>query len=445
MADPARGGRRSLPARLFTRGSWPESNRIITILHKETVGGAILLAAAAIALIWANSPWAASYHALTNFRVGSDDFGLHLNLSLGGWAADGLLAIFFFVVGLELKREFVAGDLRDPARAALPIAAAVGGMAVPALIFVAFTIGGPDGAVSGWAIPTATDIAFAVAVLAVISTHLPVALRTFLLTLAVVDDLLAITVIAVFYTTKINLGALLLALVPLAAFAILVQRRISSWWLLIPLAALTWAFVHESGVHATVAGVLLGFTVPVLGSATTGEGLAERFEHVMRPISAGFAVPVFAFFAAGVGFGGYDGFVTALRDPIALGIIAGLVVGKTIGIFGTTRLIAAVTRASLDASLRWIDVLGVSMLAGIGFTVSLLIGDLAFGSDPSRLAVMKVAVLTGSMLAALLAGVLLRIRNRHYRAIFELETADPDCDGVPDVYLTGQEPPGNGR
>jgi NhaA family Na+:H+ antiporter len=434
-----------LPARLFTRGSWPESNRIITILHKETVGGAILLAAAAIALIWANSPWAASYHALTNFRVGSDDFGLHLNLSLGGWAADGLLAIFFFVVGLELKREFVAGDLRDPARAALPIAAAVGGMAVPALIFVAFNIGGPDGAVSGWAIPTATDIAFAVAVLAVISTHLPVALRTFLLTLAVVDDLLAITVIAVFYTTKINLGALLLALVPLAAFAILVQRRISSWWLLIPLAALTWALVHESGVHATVAGVLLGFTVPVLGSATRGEGLAERFEHAMRPISAGFAVPVFAFFAAGVGFGGYDGFVTALRDPIALGIIAGLVVGKTIGIFGTTRLIAAVTRASLDASLRWIDVLGVSMLAGIGFTVSLLIGDLAFGPDPSRLAVMKVAVLTGSVLAALLAGVLLRIRNRHYRAIFELETADPDCDGVPDVYLTGQEPPGNGR
>jgi len=445
VADPARGGRRSLPARLFTRGSWPESHRIITILHKETVGGAILLAAAAIALIWANSTWAASYHALTNFRVGSDDFGLHLNLSLGGWAADGLLAIFFFVVGLELKREFVAGDLRDPARAALPIAAAVGGMAVPALIFVAFTIGGPDGAVSGWAIPTATDIAFAVAVLAVISTHLPVALRTFLLTLAVVDDLLAITVIAVFYTTKINLGALLLALVPLAAFAFLVQRRISSWWLLIPLAALAWAFVHESGVHATVAGVLLGFTVPVLGSATRGEGLAERFEHAMRPISAGFAVPVFAFFAAGVGFGGYDGFVTALRDPIALGIIAGLVVGKTIGIFGTTRLIAAVTRASLDASLRWIDVLGVSMLAGIGFTVSLLIGDLAFGPDPSRLAVMKVAVLTGSVLAALLAGVLLRIRNRHYRAIFELETADPDCDGVPDVYLSGQEPPGNDR
>jgi len=439
--DPEPRSRRSLDL-LFARGSWPETHRIIGILHKETVGGAILLAAAAIALIWANSPWASSYHALTNFRVGSDDFGLHLNLSLGGWAADGLLAIFFFVVGLELKREFVAGDLRDPARAALPIAAAVGGMVVPALIFLSLTIGGADGAARGWAIPTATDIAFAVAVLAVISTHLPAALRTFLLTLAVVDDLLAITVIAVFYTSKINLGALLIAVVPLALFAVLVQRRITSWWLLIPLAVLTWAFVHESGVHATVAGVLLGFTVPVRGK-TAGDGLAERFEHAMRPISAGFAIPVFAFFAAGVSFGGYDGFVTALRDPIALGVIAGLVVGKTLGVFGTTRLIAAVTHASLDASLRWIDVLGVSMLAGIGFTVSLLIGDLAYAADPARLGVMKVAVLTGSLLAALLAGILLRIRNRHYRAVFELETADPDCDGVPDVYLSGQDRRGN--
>jgi NhaA family Na+:H+ antiporter len=439
--DPEPRSRRSLDL-LFARGSWPETHRIIGILHKETVGGAILLAAAAIALIWANSPWASSYHALTNFRVGSDDFGLHLNLSLGGWAADGLLAIFFFVVGLELKREFVAGDLRDPARAALPIAAAVGGMVVPALIFLSLTIGGADGAARGWAIPTATDIAFAVAVLAVISTHLPAALRTFLLTLAVVDDLLAITVIAVFYTSKINLGALLIAVVPLALFAVLVQRRITSWWLLIPLAMLTWAFVHESGVHATVAGVLLGFTVPVRGK-TAGDGLAERFEHAMRPISAGFAIPVFAFFAAGVSFGGYDGFVTALRDPIALGVIAGLVVGKTLGVFGTTRLIAAVTHASLDASLRWIDVLGVSMLAGIGFTVSLLIGDLAYAADPARLGVMKVAVLTGSLLAAVLAGILLRIRNRHYRAVFELETADPDCDGVPDVYLSGQDRRGN--
>lgn len=436
-----------MPARLFTRGSWPETRRVIHILDKETVGGALLLAAAAIALIWANSPWAASYHALTRFTIGTEDLGLHLNLSLGGWAADGLLAIFFFVVGLELKREFVAGDLRDPSRAALPIAAAVGGMVAPALVFAAFAARSGDGALSGWAIPTATDIAFAVAVLAVISTHLPAALRTFLLTLAVVDDLLAITVIAVFYTAKINLGAMLLALIPLTVFGILVQRRITHWWLLLPLAALTWALVHESGVHATVAGVLLGFTVPVLHSERNGSSaasLAEQFEHRMRPISAGFAIPVFAFFAAGVTFGGYDGLMTALRDPIAMGVVAGLVLGKTVGVFGTTRALAAFTRASLDSSLRWVDVFGVSILAGIGFTVSLLIGELAYAADPARQDVVKVAVLAGSLLAAALAAAVLRIRNRHYRSIFELETADSDHDGVPDVYLAGQHGRGEG-
>ena len=428
-----------MPESLLSRGSWSETRRVLDIFRKETVGGAILLAAAATALVWANSPWSASYHALTRLRVGTDALGLHLNLSLGGWAADGLLAIFFFVVGLELKREFVAGDLRDPARAALPIAAAVGGMVVPALIFVAFTAGAGGGATRGWAVPTATDIAFAVAVLAVISTHLPAALRTFLLTLAVVDDLLAITVIAIFYTAKVNLPALLGALIPLALFAVLVQRRVRTGWLLIPLALATWALVHESGIHATVAGVLLGFTVPVVrsdkhGGPDAGPGLAEHFEHVIRPVSAGFAVPVFAFFAAGVTFGGYDGLVTALRDPIALGVVCGLVVGKTVGVFGTSRLLAAVTHADLDPTLRWVDVLGVSMLAGIGFTVSLLIGELAYGSGTPQEDTVKVAVLVGSLLAALLAAVLLRIRNRRYRAIFSLETADADHDGVPDVY-----------
>lgn len=428
-----------MPRRLFTRGSWSETRRVTGIFRKESVGGAVLLAAAVAALIWANSPWSESYHALRDLRVGTDSLGLHLNLSLGRWAADGLLAIFFFVVGLELKREFVAGDLRDPARAILPIAAAIGGMVVPALVFVAFASAGGDGALRGWAIPTATDIAFAVAVLAVISTHLPSALRTFLLTLAVVDDLLAITVIAIFYTAKLDVAALLAALIPLAIFGFLVQRGIRSPWLLIPPALATWALVHESGVHATVAGVLLGFTVPVLRSAKndgphTGVGMAEHFEHVMRPISAGFAVPVFAFFAAGVTFGGYDGLVTALRDPIALGIVGGLVVGKTLGVFGVTRALAAFTRATLDESLRWIDVFGVAMLAGIGFTVSLLIGELAYVGDPSRQDVVKVAVLVGSVLAALLAAAVLRIRNRQYRAIHELETTDADRDGVPDVY-----------
>ena len=433
---------------LLSRGSWAETSRITEVLRKETVGGVILLVAAGAALIWANSPWAPGYFALRDLEIGGEPFGLHLNLTLGAWAADGLLAMFFLVVGLELKREFVAGDLRDPSRAALPIAAAVGGMVVPALIFVLVNLNTGDGALRGWAIPTATDIAFAVAVLAVISTHLPSALRTFLLTLAVVDDLLAITVIAVFYTVDINVMALALALLPLALFTLCVQRGVQHWWLLIPLAVATWVLVHESGVHATVAGVLLGFAVPVRRSATRRGaevpkshrmGMAEHFEHRVRPVSAGLAIPVFAFFAAGVSLGGLSGLTHALSDPIALGIVLGLVLGKPIGILLTTRVMASVTRANLDPSLRWVDVLGMSILAGIGFTVSLLIGDLAYGLGSDRDELVKVGVLTGSLSAALLASVLLLSRNRVYRRIHLEETTDADRDGVPDVYQTRQD------
>ncbi|MDN5932756.1 MAG: Na+/H+ antiporter NhaA, partial [Pseudonocardia sp.] len=237
---------------LFGRGTWPEAHRIGDILRAETVGGVLLVAAAVLALLWANSPWDDVYSAISEFRIGPA--ALHLDLTLAQWAADGLLAIFFFVAGLELKREFVAGDLRDPRRAALPVAAAVGGMAVPALFYVVVNLGAGVDALSGWAIPAATDIAFALAVLAVIGTSLPAALRTFLLTLAVVDDLLAITIIAVFYTSSLNLLPFLLALLPLGLFTLLVQRRVRSWWLLLPLVAITWVLVHESGVHATVAG-----------------------------------------------------------------------------------------------------------------------------------------------------------------------------------------------
>ena len=249
--------------RLFARRSWSETARIGDVLRRETVGGLLLVGAAVVALIWANTPWREAYGALSGLRVGPAS--LHLDLTLATWAADGLLAIFFFVAGLELKREFVAGDLRDPRKAALPVAAAVGGMVVPALAYVLVNLGQGD-ALTGWAIPTATDIAFALAVLAVISTHLPTALRTFLLTLAIVDDLLAITIIAVFYTSTLAIGPLALAMLPLAAFGFLVQRRVASWWLLLPLAAVTWVLMHESGVHATVAGVLLAFTVPVVRS-----------------------------------------------------------------------------------------------------------------------------------------------------------------------------------
>ena len=423
--------------RLLGRGSWPESQRVASVLRKETVGGVLLLVAALIALIWANSPWSDSYESLRDTRVGPS--ALHLDLTLGTWAADGLLAIFFFVAGLELKREFVAGDLREPRRAALPIAAAVGGMAVPALFFVLFNLGGPAGALQGWAIPSATDIAFALAVLAVISTHLPSALRTFLLTLAVVDDLLAIMVIAIFYTAALNVPALLLSLLPLAAFGYLVQKRIRSWWLLLPLAALTWVLMHESGVHATVAGVLLAFTVPVVRSAAAGgpdagPGMAEHFEHLVRPISAGIAVPVFAFFSAGVAVGGLSGFAESLGDDIAIGIIVGLVAGKAIGITGATWLISRFTRAQLDENLGWPDVVGLALLGGMGFTVSLLITELAYVDDPESFDHAKVGILFGTLLAALLAAVILRMRNRRYKQMYAAESRDVDRDGIPDAW-----------
>ncbi|MDG4822818.1 Na+/H+ antiporter NhaA [Asanoa sp. WMMD1127] len=415
--------------RLFGRGSLVESTRIADILRTETAGGLLLVAAALIAVILANSPVSGTYERISDAHFGPS--ALHLNLSIAEWTADGLLAIFFFVAGLELKREFVAGDLRDPRRAALPVAAAVGGMAVPALIYTVVNLAAADGAPRGWAIPSATDIAFALAVLGLINTHLPSSLRTFLLTLAVVDDLLAIVVIAVFYTSSLHLVPLLLALVPLAAFAVLVQRRVRSWWLLLPLALVTWALVHASGVHATVAGVLLAFAVPVRRRAPgEGPGLAEHFEHRWRPLSAGFAVPLFAFFAAGVTIAGGD----AVTDPVTIGIVLGLVVGKTVGVLASSWLVQRFTRAQLSEGLSWWDVLGVAMLAGVGFTVSLLIGELAFGPGSPRDEAAKLGILAGSVVAAIVASVVLRARNRHYRTLVEEEERDDDADGVPDVY-----------
>lgn len=412
-------------SRLFARGSWRESQRITAALRTETVGGALLLVAALAALVWANTPWRESYAALRDLHVGPS--ALHLDLSVGHWAADGLLAIFFFVAGIELKHEFTRGDLSDIRKATVPVAAACAGVILPALLFlgVGMLRGGGGDVLRGWAIPTATDIAFALAVLAVIGTHLPSALRSFLLTLAVVDDLIAITIIAVAYTESLQALALLAALVPLAAFALATRRGWTSPWLLIPLALLTWGLVHASGIHATVAGVLLGLVTPV--------DVGHRLEHVVRPVSAGVAVPLFAFFAAGVTVVG-GGFGEAVSDPAAQGVVAGLVVGKFVGILGATWLLARFTKAELDSDLAWADIAGLSLLAGIGFTVSLLVGELAYGAGSARDDHVKLAVLLGSLVAAVLASVVLRSRNRHYARIAAREAEDLDLDGVPDVY-----------
>ncbi|UUE21520.1 Na+/H+ antiporter NhaA [Microbacterium sp. J1-1] len=418
---------------VFPSSSRDESRRIGEILRKETVGGILLVSLAAIALLWANSPWAESYFALRDFEIGYEPW--HLRLSLGAWAADGLLAIFFFLVGLELKREFVAGDLRRFSTAVVPIVAAVGGVIVPAVIYLAVVAGSPEAA-HGWAIPTATDIAFAVAVLAIIGSHLPSALRIFLLTLAVVDDLIAIGIIALFYTETIEVLPLVLALVVIAVYGVIAQRYrdffhlrpTAAWLILLPIGLVAWALVHASGVHATIAGVLLGFTIPVLHKKAdrgpdSGPGLAEVFEHRFRPLSAGFAVPVFAFFSAGVAIGGGEGFVSAFTDPVVVGIVVALVVGKPLGITAATWIITRIRRINLDPSLRWMDIVGVGLLAGIGFTVSLLVAELSFAAGSEHHDHAKVAILTASVVAALAASVLLGIRNRRYR---RLDAADAE-------------------
>ncbi len=394
-------------------------------LRDERVGGLLLLVATAAALVWANA-WPSSYEGVASTVVGPA--ALHLDLTVAQWASDGLLAIFFFVVGLELKREIVVGELRNPARAMLPAVAAVGGMLAPAGLYLAVNLLSEGGAAGGWAVPTATDIAFAVGVLAIVGRSLPTSLRAFLLTLAVVDDLLAIIVIAVAFTDGVALGLLAASLAAVALFALAVARGLRSPWLLVPLALLAWGLLHASGVHATIAGVLLGLVVPARpGSATYPRGpvvdspdapdhsLAEVYEHRWRPLSAGFAVPVFALFAAGVVIDPAT-LGAASSDPVAQGVVLGLVVGKPVGIVLATWLLARFTRARLAPGLGWADIAAVGVLAGIGFTVSLLVGTLAFGDGTARDDHVVVGVLAASVLAAVVGGALLAWRGRVHAA-----------------------------
>lgn len=406
--------------RLFARLTPSSERTIADVLRTERAGGILLLIGTLTALIWANSAWADSYQAMKSFQIGPA--ALHLDLSLAYWAKDGLLAIFFFVVGLELKREIVAGELRKPATAIVPIVAAIGGMLVPAGVYVLTNLR-DGGSLEGWAVPTATDIAFAIAVLSVVGRWLPNALRAFLLTLAVVDDLLAIIIIAVFFSTSLAFGWLAASGACIALFAFLVHKRITSPWILLPLAFTAWAFMHASGVHATIAGVALGLVVPVAMRKGEKHSMAEHWEHKWRPISSGFAVPVFALMAAGVAFS-FSDITNAASDPVAQGIVFGLVIGKPLGIVVATFLVAKFTRAQLDRGLSWWDVTGMGFLAGIGFTVSLLIGDLAFGE--SRVTEVKMAVLVASLSAAALGAIVLVLRDRHYkRSYLQQSTPSP--------------------
>jgi Na+:H+ antiporter, NhaA family len=419
--------RPAVPQRAFARLKRIERRHVAEVLRTETVGGTLLIVFALLGLLWANSPWRASYDTVKNTVVGPHLW--HLDLSLASWAADFLLAFFFLVAGIELKHELQAGELSDPRAAVLPVVSALCGMVVPIGVYLAVSAGHPDGG-DGWAVPTATDIAFALAVLAIVGQNLPSALRAFLLTLAVVDDLGAIIIIAVAYTATIDTVALAIAVLLLVVFYALQRRRITHLWLNVPLGLAIWIAVHASGIHATVAGVAIGLMLrgrahangnadPAADKAQDeGHGdehrsPAEKVQWVLEPFSAGFCVPLFAIMSAGVYVGGKT-LSTLLSDRIPLAIAAGLLIGKSVGVFCGAYLTARFTRAELSDELRWRDIAAVSTLTGVGFTVSLLISELAFTDAPEVLNLAKGGVLLGSLVSALIAVVLLRRRDRFY-------------------------------
>lgn len=389
------------------------TNPIIRLVRSESGGGALLLLGAVLALIAANTGLADSYVDLQQLRVGPSALGLDLTLTT--WAQDALLAVFFFIAGLELKHELVLGELADRRKASLPILAALGGVVVPALIALGIGWGQP-GIGQAWAIPVATDIAFALGVLAMTAKQIPFTARVFLLSLAVVDDLIAIAIIALVFTASIAFWWLLGALATFVVYFLAQQRRITTPWLYVPLAVIAWYCLFQSGVHATVAGVVLGLLTRVIPDRGEPEAPGARLVHRLDPWSAGLCVPIFAFFAAGVPVDGemlsYIG-----EDRIAIGVIVGLVVGKAIGIFGTSWLAVKLGIGKMPAQLHNADLFALAVLGGIGFTVSLLVAELSLeGID---LEAAKAAVLIASLLAAVLGSILIGLRGRAHRRMAE--------------------------
>lgn len=414
------GKRRSTPpvksARSDARGSGTKASLPSRLRHgvreflgNETKAGFLLIGVAMAALIIANTPLNEVYQHISHAHVGSESLGF--NLTLHQWAADGILTLFFFVVGLELKTEFVTGALRDVREAALPMIAAAFGMIGPAVLYTLIQFLTGAGAYHGWAVPTATDIAFAVALLGVFGRGMPPAARTFLLTLAVVDDLLAIIVIALFYSSAIQFWALLSAIGVIVVFAVLVQRKITSWWLLAPLAILAWALMFKSGVHATIAGVALGLVVPATRDSH-GHQMTHSFVEKLAPWSAGLALPIFAFFSAGVPvLGAPGGFWGAMSDPVTFAIALALPFGKLLGIWGSVAVLTRTTRLRLGNGVDLPDIAAIALLAGIGFTVAMLVAHLAFVGDEVETFHASFGVIVGTFLSALLGAIALKWRT----------------------------------
>ena len=364
-------------------------------INKESAGGLMLIAAAVLAMLWVNTGGNATYTALlaTPLAIGDAAYGIDKPLLL--WINDGLMAVFFFLIGLEVKREIVAGQLQSWRQAALPVYAAIGGMMVPALVFIALNWNVPAN-LDGWAIPAATDIAFALGLLALLGSRVPPALKALLLAIAIIDDIGAIAIIALFYTAEVNLAALGFAFVPLALLFVLNRRNVASIWPYVIIAAILWVFVLKSGVHATLAGVAAAMFIPVAAGAKRP---LETLEHILHPWVAFAVLPIFAFANAGVSFASTG--IDALLAPLSLGIAAGLVVGKQIGIFGACVIAAKARAATIPEGVSWRQLYGLSCLAGIGFTMSLFIGGLAFAA-PEQIAGVKMGVLSGSLVSALI-------------------------------------------
>lgn len=430
---------RTLPSR-FVRP-------ILRFTQIEAAGGVVMLAAAVVALIWANSAWGDGYTHFWETEFSLEVGAFHFRETLVGLINDGLMVIFFYVVGLEIKRELVMGDLRDPKAAALPVLGALGGMIFPALLFVLIVGGGE--ASRGWGIPMATDIAFSVGVLSLLGRRVPVGAKLFLLTLAIVDDIGAILVIAVFYTDELLLGWLGLALGGLFLIWLAGRAGIRSLAFYVVAAIATWFFLVESGVHATLAGVALGFLTPTAAmytdkdyqdkasrilerqvfdaeaplaaqrldsdalqmSAVARESVSplNRMEHALLPWSSFVIVPIFALANAGVDFRGVD-FGAAITHPVALGVAVGLLVGKTIGISVFSFVAVKLGVAKLPRNTGWSHIVGVAAVAGIGFTVALFVTGLAF--EPGELADRaKTGIFLGSITAGLIGMAFLRIRK----------------------------------
>ncbi|PZV38073.1 Na+/H+ antiporter NhaA [Mesorhizobium kowhaii] len=369
-------------------------------LDSEAAGGIILMVAAALALIVANSPLSETYFAALRAYLGP--------LSVSHWVNDGLMAVFFLLVGLEIKREMLDGQLSTWPRRALPGIAAAGGMVVPALVYVAINRDN-TAALSGWAIPTATDIAFALGVLSLLGSRVPASLKVFLTALAIIDDLGAVIIIAIFYTSGLSLAYLGAAFAVIAVLVVLNRMRVMTLLPYLVLGVILWVLVLKSGVHATLAGVALALTIPLERSAGISHDLdhspLHRLEHGLHRIVPFVVIPIFGFANAGVSLAGLS--FGALIEPLTLGVAAGLVVGKLVGVFGSSALAIRLGFADLPAHAGWSHLIGISLLCGIGFTMSLFIGLLAFASDAALQDAVKVGILAGSFIAALLGAAVL--------------------------------------